>query len=333
MPEMWMVRAGGGAFLIEEFIKNGYVAIGWIEMHDLSKVKNKDAIEHFYDKCYPDDKPGERRSGVSQITKFVLDMKSGDWMVTYNPELRKYHIGTIKSDYYFSQDDPAKYHHQRKVEWMYAVDRDALAVATKNSLGAIMTLFSVPTHAQNDLLQVATGKTPDIKPETTTIEEEQDIKEIREDIKSRAFEFIKDKIQKLDWEEMQELIAGILQGMGYKARVSPPGPDRGADVIASPDGLGLEQPRIRAEVKHRSGTIGVSDLRSFIGGLRTSDRGLYISTGGFTREARYEAERSTVPVTLIDIDELAMLLIDNYDRLDSNTRSLIPLVKIYWPSE
>jgi hypothetical protein len=31
MSEMWMVRAGGGAFLIEEFLKNGYGAIGWVE--------------------------------------------------------------------------------------------------------------------------------------------------------------------------------------------------------------------------------------------------------------------------------------------------------------
>jgi restriction system protein len=333
MPEMWMVRAGGGAFLIEEFLKNGYVAIGWIEMDNLSKIKDKDGIEKLYDKSYPDDKPGHKRTSMSQISKFVFDMNIGDWMVTYNPELRKYHIGTVKSDYLFVLDAPSEYRHQRKIDWKYAVDRDSLAVATKNSLGAIMTLFSIPTHAQENLLKIATGTTPEVEKEISSSEEEQDIKDIREDIKSRAFEFIKDKIQKLDWEEVQELLAGILQGMGYKARVSPPGPDRGADVIASPDGLGLEQPRIRAEVKHRAGQTGASALRSFIGGLRSSDRGLYVSTGGFSREARYEAERATVPVTLIDIDELAMLLIDNYDRIDSDTRSLIPLVKIYWPSE
>jgi hypothetical protein len=39
--------------------------------------------------------------------------------------------------------------------------------------------------------------------------------------------------------------------MGYKTRVSPPGADRGVDIFASPDGLGLEEPRIFVEVKHR----------------------------------------------------------------------------------
>lgn len=35
------------------------------------------------------------------------------------------------------------------------------------------------------------------------------------------------------------------------------------------------------------------------------------------KEARYAAERSTIPVTLIDIDKLAGLLISNTERLMS----------------
>ncbi|WP_257575512.1 restriction endonuclease [Vibrio parahaemolyticus] len=36
-----------------------------------------------------------------------------------------------------------------------------------------------------------------------------------------------------------------------------------------------------------------------MGGLRSDDRALYISTGGFTKEAKYEADRANVPVMLI----------------------------------
>jgi predicted Mrr-cat superfamily restriction endonuclease len=36
--------------------------------------------------------------------------------------------------------------------------------------------------------------------------------------------------------------------------VSPPGADRGVDVLASKDRLGFEEPRIKAEVKHRRNT-------------------------------------------------------------------------------
>lgn len=46
---------------------------------------------------------------------------------------------------------------------------------------------------------------------------------------------------------MRDLVAGILRAMGYKARVSPLGPDGGHDIFASPDGLGVEEPRIFKE--------------------------------------------------------------------------------------
>lgn len=106
---------------------------------------------------------------------------------------------------------------------------------------------------------------------------------------------------------MQELVAGLLRGMGYKTTVSPKGSDRGIDIKASPDGLGLEDPRIIVQVKHRSGQTGSKDIRSFTGLIRQGNKGLYVSTGGFSKEARYEAERSNIPITLIDLDMLVKL--------------------------
>lgn len=117
-----------------------------------------------------------------------------------------------------------------------------------------------------------------------------------------GIELIKDRVSQLGWEDMERLVAGMLKAMGYCARVTPKGPDGGRDVIASPDALGLESPRIVAEVKHRKGAMGAPAVRSFIGGLRAGDRGLYVSTGGFTREARYEADRANVPVRPLDLD-------------------------------
>lgn len=67
---------------------------------------------------------------------------------------------------------------------------------------------------------------------------------LEEDIADKSLEFIKDKVIELDWYEMQELAAGLLRAMGYKTIVSPHGSDRGKDVIALPDSLGLEDPVI-----------------------------------------------------------------------------------------
>ena len=99
---------------------------------------------------------------------------------------------------------------------------------------------------------------------------------------------------------------------------------RGRDVIASPDALGLESPRIVVEVKHRKGAMRAPAIRSFIGGLRANDRGLYVSTGGFTREARYEADRSNVPMRLLDLDGFVRHYVDVYDKTDEETRDILP---------
>ncbi|WP_319521882.1 restriction endonuclease [uncultured Desulfosarcina sp.] len=328
--KMWMIRAGRNAALVQDFEEKNYVAVGWCDLNDLSEVKSKEDLELLFRKAYPGDSPAKFRMSFGQIARFRFEIQKGDYAITYNPEYRHYPIGKIISDYEYVPDSAGDFNHLYKVAWQGKIPRDKLTVATKNTVGAIMTLFLLNDSARDEFLQLLSGGEPIAESDETSSSSEMD--DIKRDVIERAFEFIKDRIQKLDWDEMQELMAGILRAMGYKTRVASAGPDRGADVIASPDGLGLEQPRIRVEVKHRSETIGAPTLRSFIGGLRSNDRGLYVSTGGFTREARYEAERSTIPVTLIDIDELADLLIRNYDNSDTETKALIPLIKLYWPA-
>lgn len=119
----------------------------------------------------------------------------------------------------------------------------------------------------------------------------------------------------------------------YKTQVSPPGSDLGRDILASPDGFGFERPRIVVEVKHRKGQMGSKDIRGFLGGRHPEDRGLYVSTGGFTKDARYEADRSTVPLALWTPQELTKALVDNYENADATTRSLITLRPLYVPAE
>ena len=69
-----------------------------------------------------------------------------------------------------------------------------------------------------------------------------------------------------------------------------------------------------------------------MGAIIRTTVGLYVSTGGFSTEARYEAERSGVPLTLIDSDHLVELLLDYYENTDAETRTLVPLRKTCWPA-
>lgn len=96
---------------------------------------------------------------------------------------------------------------------------------------------------------------------------------------------------------------------GIKPRTSK-GSAFGVDVFASKDGLGLEDPLIFVEVKHRKEKMNTKDIRAFLGGRKKYDKCLYISSGGFTKEAKYEAARAKTHLRLIDFDDLANLVID-----------------------
>lgn len=325
--QLWMVRAGEGAFLVEDFLTKNIVSIGWNETGDLTTIDNIDKLKERLRNCYPDYKNAQIISSAGQIYRFLIDFKINDCVMTYNPSERTYSIGEIISDYKFDEKS-CEYYHTREINWIGKVQRDNLSTSTKNTLGATLTIFDIPKQAREELFSLLSGKTSKVIEESV---EQESLEIIKEDFIAKSHEFIKDKALSLDWEEMQELVAGILRAMGYKTRVSPRGADRGKDIIASPDGLGLENPKIVVEVKHRQGSMGSQEVRSFLGGLRASDKGLYVSTGGFSRDAKYEAERSNIPLTLVDSDILVELIIQYYDGFDNETKTLVPLKKIYWP--
>lgn len=331
-----MVRAGRDGALADDFRQHSLVAVGFLNYTDLSDIKTPKQLRELVREAFPEFRPGQVTASASQLARFLFEFAAGDRVVTYDPEKREYLIGSIVGSYRFQPgamkvgDDP--HPHVREVQWLGTVSRDELSTAAKNSLGAISTIFLVPAEIASELERRLSGAAEAKAPTGEDVPRDE-LELLREETAMKAHEFIKDRVVALDWDQMQQLVAGILRAMGYKTRVSPRGKDLGRDIVASPDGLGLESPRIVVEVKHRpKEQIGAPGLRSFLGGLRSGDRGLYVSTGGFTQEAKYEADRATVPVTLLDVDEVVRLLVENYELLDTDTRALMPLIRLYWPA-
>lgn len=326
MKRTWMVRAGRDAMFIDDFREKGRVSIGWSALGTLSGYRTRDELAHGVAQHWPEWHRQAQAMATGQVWRFKSEIQTGDTVVTYDPSLRSYLVGEVTGSYTLDPSS-AEQPNVLPVNWKGEVSRDLLSASTKNSLGAISTIFLVPPDAAADLARALTSQKPAEQPEVVAAEEEQ----IAEDMQAKALEFVKDRAAKLDWDQMQRLVAGLLRAMGYKTRISPAGPDRGKDIIASPDGLGFESPRIVVEVKHRQGAMGSQEISSFLGGRHKDDKGLYVSTGGFTKDARYEADRASIPLSLMDIDELVEAIIENYEALDSETRQLLPLRRLYWP--
>ena len=99
MENIWMVRAGKNAILIDEFEKLKVVAIGW-DLGDLTN-KNSDEIKELVYKKYPNNSNHTNGKIASNIIKFRHELKKGDYVLSYNSWTHHYLFGRITSDYYY----------------------------------------------------------------------------------------------------------------------------------------------------------------------------------------------------------------------------------------
>lgn len=329
---LWMVRSGSGGRLADEFVEHGVVAMGSLPVGDANTFADKASMLAAHQELKPDNTPGKEQAAVNQLTRFRDGLQKGDHVITYDSSRRIYHLGELVSDYRYEVEVLGDFNHFRKVKWLSEVERDRLSSRARNALGSTLTLFKVPGEVADELMSLAAGHAPVLAQSENDNEEAQDEHSLLESYRSEATEILKDRINRLNDEEMEVLVAGVLRAMGYRTRITPKGSDRAMDIMASPDGFGFESPRIIVEVKHRSTTRSTSkDIRNLVGGRHASDRGLFVSTGGFSKDARYEADRANIPLMLWDLDDLVQALTENYEQADQEVRNLMPMKRLYWP--
>jgi restriction system protein len=176
----------------------------------------------------------------------------------------------------------------------------------------------------------------------TTSDTEPDEKKLENNIESEgmtldeieplAIEGIRKHINSKNPYEFQDLAAALLRGMGYFTPfVAPRGKDGGVDIIAYRDPLGTVSPRIKVQVKHRQVSATVEEIRQLMGLLqKDGDVGIFISTGGFTSDAKTTARSSHVHVELIDLPRLIDLWQEFYPKLSDEDKSKLPLLPIYF---
>lgn len=154
-----------------------------------------------------------------------------------------------------------------------------------------------------------------------------------DEAQEQAWEQVKGFLQSINPYDFQKVVGDLLLAMGYHvAWISPPGKDRGIDIIAYRDPLGTTAPRIKVQVKHRrEQSVTVEGLRAFMATLGTDDVGIFVSSGGFTSDAKDESRtQERRKITLIDLEQFYDLWIEFYDRLTQDARQRFPLKPVYY---
>lgn len=321
-----MVRAGDYNELFDIFYDESLVAIGWEDMGDASKLSTRKEVKKRYKETHSEQKKSRIATNAGQLYRFAHEIQKGDIVLTYNKSTRQYLIGEITSDYKPNPNpdftERGHYQHIREVDWKDKVSRDEFSVSAKNSFGSALTVFQLNEHIE-EIEKVLKGE-----PKT---DEEEDSQPLLEEVEAKASELISDKISNMDPYDFQDLVAAVLRTMGYQTQASSPGPDEGIDIVAHPDALGFKKPMIKVQVKRREKSMGRKEISSFIGAIGEGDKGLYVSTGGYTRHAQKAADKSSRRITLLDRDDFINLLIKNYEDIEPEYKTLVPLKKVYIP--
>lgn len=182
------------------------------------------------------------------------------------------------------------------------------------------------THLSFDFNRVTLRQQPDAvdldpQPEPLSVEAlalsspddrlEQALNELRHVVAEELLE----NLQQVSPARFEVIVLDVLHRLGYGGhrddlqRVGGSG-DGGIDGIISLDKLGLE--KVYVQAKRWQNTVGRPELQAFYGALagQKARRGVFITTSGFTSQAR-DFARAVEGMVLVDGQRLVNLMIEN----------------------
>lgn len=319
---IWGMHAGSSGEGNSLFLEKGYVAVGWAKVGDLSKIEShrKDFTAAFK-KAHPDRNDAAIANQSGQQYRFVHEMKEADHIIYPSQMDHQVHIGKIDSRYLYDPSINEHFPNLRKVKWLRAFPRTHFSQGALYEIGSAMTLFQVRNYA-DEFISALEGKAA--PPPVAKDEPAPDIEQTTRDF------ILKKLSQELKGYPLEDLVAHLLNIMGYRTRVSPEGADGGIDIIAHRDELGLEPPVIKVQVKSSEDKVDDSVVSALCGKVGSEEKALLVTLGSFKPSAKTYA-RSKTNLRLIDGQELIDLILLHYEQFDPRYKGILPLKRVYVP--
>ena len=306
------------------FLKGNVIAIGWLEMGDLSLIDaNRDAFKDKYIQTYPDAKKGSIATAAGMLYRFCYEVQIGDYVVYPSKSNREVNIGTVEGSYVY---DPSQkeYVQTRKVRWLKHLPRVSFSQGALYEIGAAMSFFMVKNYADEFLAALDKN----FKKGFSADSEDESVGATAEEIIESTKDFIlKELSRQMKGYDLEQFVADLLRAMGYRTTVSPQGGDSGIDITAYKDEL---PPRILVQVKSQDSDIKETTIQSLKGAMREGDYGLFVTLSNYTKNAQKYLD-STPIIRGINGMELVDLILKYYEGLSEKYRKMIPLKMVYIP--
>jgi len=328
---LWLVRTGSHGEHEAHFVDNGKIYLTWDGLKkDLSKLKEASEFRDIQQEYFPDQAKNTAFNYAAQMQAFVSRMQVGDWVVVPSKTKPSIHFAEVTGAYAFDKKAENPYFHFRTVKWIAQdVPRSAFDQDLLFSFGAFSTICQIKRNdAERRIKAMAAAgfsgasRRPRLTDDELSTDGPSDLEQLAEDQIAKLI------IAKFKGHGLAKLVGSILRAQGYTVHESPPGPDKGVDLLAAPGPLGFGRPRICVQVKSGDGPVDLPALNQLIGAMHNSkaEQGLFVSWGGFKSSVDKETASQFFQVRLWNQSKLIEELLANYENLDASLRAELPLI-------
>ena len=268
---------------------------------------------------------------ASQVWPFAHEMKKGEIVVLPSKIKPVIHFGRITGDYEFLPDNDNPYYHAHQVDWFArSILRTAFDQDILYSFGAFMTICRI--KQEDRIKAVINAHKQGTKGIPITSQEPPQDDGGTRDIENEALEVITNLIiQKTKGHGLAKIVDAILRAKGFTTYVSPAGPDKGVDILASAGTLGFGSPKICVQVKSTDAPVDRIVLDQLGGVMKNfgAEYGLLVSWSGFKSSVINETAKQFFEIRLWTHKEIIEEFLRYYDQMDDEIKELIPLKKIW----
>lgn len=313
----WGVRLGQGGQFVGVAREKGFIAVGWNELGDLAWLAAatdegaaRKRLHEEYTRSYGDQgMKGSLREG--QIWRFVREIRDGDVvLVPSASKMGVVHFGRVTGSYAYvaAPSDGCPFRLRHTVEWIRDASRKELPAKLGSSVNSMLAVFSL-AHRAPEIRAFLAGESeaPHSSPAAVDI-----------------FDHIVQRLLDLHPKAFEEFVADYFKAIGYDAEPTSYVADGGIDVVGSLEAEGLATVLLRVQVKRSKSNVGIETVLKTRGALGIDEQGAIISLGGFTENARAEAEsEGKKTITLVEGETFVEMLLDHWSDLSEDARKVL----------
>lgn len=315
MPNLFVVRSNYGLYT-PQFILGKYAAIGWLHERNLSEVKDKAELYPLYKEYDPNEKSnvviGQQ---VGQMSRFLHEIKKGDYILTQSVNSDHIHYGIVTGDYYYDypSKDNCPFPHRKQVNWIAEIARNQFSVPFQNTIRSSLTVFAV-SQLQNFFTIIGKGDL---------------VSQNQQRLEESYHDMVLNRLMALNAKEFEILITHLLAALGFEGaeHTGRPG-DGGIDAIGELNIAGMAKVKIFVQAKRYNpkSIIRSPDVKALRQNIPRDGQGAFITTAQFDSKCKEIALDPNFPrIGLINGYQFVEILTEHWNTIPLEFKEILGL--------